>query len=298
MILRCPNCGARFRVPADALGPSGRRVRCSRCQHEWDATVNDLAPEPAPKKEKGRARKAAAGAAAKTKPVPPLRPAPSPPPPPAAAAPEPPPPPLPEPEPIAPPEPAPTTEAADDARLQAEAPAEPTTSPFEEMLAKAVTPPARKPPAKGPNLRRLLVAAGWVLLVVVVGGLAAAAYEHRAVMNAFPGTKPVYAFLGFEIPPPGEGLRLTNVNSSRVTTDGVPALVIEGKVTNTSDGPRSVPAMRGSLRDAKDDELQSWMFKADTATLKPGESTSFKTEVRQPSPRATGLSISFTAETK
>jgi predicted Zn finger-like uncharacterized protein len=303
MILRCPNCGARFRVPADALGAEGRQVRCSRCRHEWGATVNDLAPEPAAAAARAAKPRRAAAAPAKKKAAAtpaakPAAPPPPPPPPPAAVEPEPeppPPPPLPEPEPVPPP----TTEAAEDARQHAEAEAPvPAMPSFDEMLAKAVSPPARKPPPAPSKLRRVALAAGWVLLIVIVGGLSAAAYEHQAVMNALPRTKPIYAFLGFEIPPPGEGLRLTGVNSSRVTTDGVPTLVIEGKVTNTTNGARTVPPMRGSLRDAKDQELQSWLFKADDAKLAAGQSTSFKTEVKQPSPQATGLSISFTAETR
>ncbi len=305
MILKCPNCGARFRVPADALGPEGRQVRCSRCRHQWGATVGDLAPEPAMAAAAARSGAAPrrAPAPAKKKPAPKLKPAPAPPPPPPAAAvepeppspPPPPPPPEPEPEPV----PSPTTEAAEDARLHAEAEEPPAVSAFDEMLARAVAPPPRPAkPARPPVLKRLAAVVGWVLLVVVVGGLAAAAWERDVVMNAFPKTKPVYAFLGFELPPPGEGLRLTNVNSTRTTTDGVPVLVIEGKVTNTSDGPRDVPPMRGSLRDTKDQELQAWTFKADTAKLAAGETASFKTEVQKPSPQATGLSISFSAETK
>jgi predicted Zn finger-like uncharacterized protein len=297
MILGCPNCGARFRVASQALG-AGRRVRCSRCRHQWQATVNDLAPEPAPVAAARPAPRAPAPAAPKKKPVPKVKPAPPPPPPrpPPVAAPEPPPPPPPPPAPEPEPIPPPTTEAAEDARLQADAEAAPASSAFDEMLAKAVAPPARKAaPAKPP--RRIAAAIGWVLLVLVVGALAGAAYERDLVMAAFPQTKPAYAFLGFEIPPPGEGLRLTSVNSSRITNDGVPTLVIEGKVTNTTDAPHVVPPMRGSLRDAKDQELQSWVFKADSANLAAGETTSFKTEVQKPSPQATGLSISFTAET-
>lgn len=304
MILGCPNCGARFRVPANALGALGRRVRCSRCRHQWEATVNDLVAEPAPKAAAAPAAKPRPPAAPKKKPAPKLRPAaapppPPPPPPPVDAEPEPPPPPpaaaLPEAEFVPPP----TTDAAEDARLHAmAAETPPETTAFDEMLAKAVSvPPRTSAPAKSGRLKRIAVAAGWVLLVLVVGALAAAAYERDKVMTLLPQTKPAYAFLGFEIPPPGEGLRLTNVNSTRTTTDGVPVLVIEGKVTNTSSGPRDVPPMRGSLRDAKDQELQSWLFKADSPKLAAGEATSFKTEVQKPSAQATGLSISFTSET-
>lgn len=35
MIIECPSCTARFAVPDQAIGASGRRVRCSKCQHMW-----------------------------------------------------------------------------------------------------------------------------------------------------------------------------------------------------------------------------------------------------------------------
>lgn len=35
MILTCPNCASRFLLPARALAPSGRRVRCSSCSSKW-----------------------------------------------------------------------------------------------------------------------------------------------------------------------------------------------------------------------------------------------------------------------
>lgn len=37
MILVCPSCIARYRVAVEALGATGRRVRCSRCGYVWHA---------------------------------------------------------------------------------------------------------------------------------------------------------------------------------------------------------------------------------------------------------------------
>ncbi|MFZ9416260.1 MAG: zinc-ribbon domain-containing protein, partial [Alphaproteobacteria bacterium] len=40
MIIGCPNCFSRFRVPDHALTPSGRKLRCGKCAHEWKVDAN------------------------------------------------------------------------------------------------------------------------------------------------------------------------------------------------------------------------------------------------------------------
>ncbi len=35
--IECPNCGARYQVPEEALGPNGRDVTCSSCGNVWHA---------------------------------------------------------------------------------------------------------------------------------------------------------------------------------------------------------------------------------------------------------------------
>ncbi|MGF1501103.1 MAG: zinc-ribbon domain-containing protein [Paracoccaceae bacterium] len=43
----CPNCGARYKVPAQALGANGRDVTCSSCGNVWRAKAETPAAEPA-----------------------------------------------------------------------------------------------------------------------------------------------------------------------------------------------------------------------------------------------------------
>ena len=44
MRLICPNCGAQYEVPPEAIPPAGRDVQCSACSHTW--FVHPSAPEP------------------------------------------------------------------------------------------------------------------------------------------------------------------------------------------------------------------------------------------------------------
>lgn len=306
MILGCPNCGARFRVDADAVGPAGRRVRCSRCRHQWSATERDLLPDPA-MRAPAPAAAAPRGARGlnvlrpkpKAAPPPPPKPKPKPAPKPVAAPPPPPPPPPPEPEPAPQSDrgPAAFGDPAEDAHAQAEAEAQAeadTPPPLPEAPAESAKAARGKAPAKKRStLGRIAAVIGWLLFVLAVGGLAGAAYESERVMEEFPETKPVFAALGFEVPAPGDGLKLTNVTSTRVTVEGAPSLVVEGRVTNTATGRRDVPKLRGSLRDPTDRELHAWQFTASADKLAAGETATFRTEVVAPNPNATGLSITF-----
>lgn len=47
MILVCPSCEAKFKVPDNAIPPEGRKVRCANCGHAWHATKADELKPPA-----------------------------------------------------------------------------------------------------------------------------------------------------------------------------------------------------------------------------------------------------------
>ncbi|WP_157967188.1 zinc-ribbon domain-containing protein [Elioraea thermophila] len=80
--IACPNCGARYEIAAEVLGPAGKKVRCVRCGHVWLATPegeaqasgpSDAPPWPEPRQVRVREPEeepAAAPAVAATAPPP------------------------------------------------------------------------------------------------------------------------------------------------------------------------------------------------------------------------------------
>jgi predicted Zn finger-like uncharacterized protein len=37
IVIECPNCGTRYRLPPEAIGPKGRQVACAHCGGTWQA---------------------------------------------------------------------------------------------------------------------------------------------------------------------------------------------------------------------------------------------------------------------
>lgn len=42
VILKCPDCQCKFEIESKALGPSGKKVRCSECGCKWFQSLKDL----------------------------------------------------------------------------------------------------------------------------------------------------------------------------------------------------------------------------------------------------------------
>lgn len=57
MILVCPSCDSKFKVPDNAIPPEGRKVRCAQCGSAWHATTaNELKPSKPARTPSGPAR--------------------------------------------------------------------------------------------------------------------------------------------------------------------------------------------------------------------------------------------------
>jgi len=287
MLIVCPNCTTGYEVKADALGDTGRTVRCAHCRKEWFAT----APAPAAKPAKVPAAAAPApSAAAAVAPEPAAAPA-------AAAA-------------------ASVTPAA----LPDEPPAAGETSADEDVAVLWGVPEAPSPPlapvsdaiggapaavfedvetlaarrARRSTYRRLgridlsfiptLIA---VQLVVICAGL----FWRAEIIHWMPQTASFFRAIGFGVNI--RGLQFADIHTAKDTHDGVTVLIVEGAIVNTTSATVAVPRLRFALRNAALAELFSWTAPPERGTLGPGETLPFRSRLASPPADGNDILVRF-----
>ena len=162
-------------------------------------------------------------------------------------------------------------------------PPEPTTQPQRTNLPALVPPP-----------RRSSGLIPWVVLAVLFAAIGLAGHLGRErVVEAWPPAAKLYAMLGVSVEPLGAGLEIRGIVSERRAGPDGPELSISGEIINSAASERTVPRLKGVLKDAGERPLASWTFTARGDRLLPGEATTFATVARDPDRRAAGLSITF-----
>jgi predicted Zn finger-like uncharacterized protein len=162
-----------------------------------------------------------------------------------------------------------------------------------------IEPPPIRPGSNLPALRRRpekrKLPIGWILLgLFIVAVLAGGVLARGTIVAAWPPSARLYEMVGLPVPVPGAGLVLHDVATERLSQGGVPVLVVTGTIANPTQEVKNVPKLRVSLRDTRRQEIQSWVFSADTAKLVPGEYVKFGTEFANPSTEAVDLTLTFT----
>jgi len=259
MIVTCPSCDIRFKVDTAALGAKGRKVRCSKCAHDWFQTpegATDAMPAPAPEPEEAiddddlESEDALETASADV-----------------------------------------VDTLADDIEedlIDVPGPIDLGDFEPEPMERNSGRSVGRKKKSKiGATL-------GWLtLLIILIGGPTGAILYKDKVIEIWPPSNRLYNLVGMGILPPGTGLELRNIKSERHREGDVQSLIIKGEVANTSRDVRDVPVFRGALTSKEGDDIHAWNFTIRQENLLPGESVPFETIVETPPKGATGLSITF-----
>jgi predicted Zn finger-like uncharacterized protein len=296
MLIVCPNCSTSYQVKSEALGQSGRKVRCARCRREWFATPSAIPLPPgempvvtSPPTQAGAIEHGEAEAA-------PAAPAmawdagPSP-----EAS-----------QPASAPDagaPAPAGEVAADATVApapvpepptpaataaAETAAAPVGTDIESMAARRYGAVGRALRHRLPTLARLRGGRGRIfalpILPTLIGvqllAIVAIVWWRNEVVRALPPTASLFRLIG--LPPNLRGLAFADLRAASETHDGVAVLVIEGTIENVTGSAVTVPRLRFALRNGARAELISWTAPPEQGTLGAGAALPFRSRLAAP----------------
>jgi predicted Zn finger-like uncharacterized protein len=296
MQIVCPNCQTSYHVEPSAVGTSGRSVRCARCRTVW-FTANtaalseiaasyraemaqfaaagadsDLAVEwPEPGAESAAGEPAAAGGAPDAGLVhdaPPI----------AGEA--------------GPSDPA---AALDMLRIEspplAPAELEPAASEpslhedIETVAARRALAQARNRPfwRRLPGLPVVLIGLLLLDLGLIVG--------RAEVVRLLPQTASLYAAIGLGVNL--RGLVLADVTSETQTAEGVPVLLVRGRIASTTNRVVEVPRLRFAVRNGSGNEIYSWTALPSRSLLSPGETLAFDSRLASPPPETHDVQVRF-----
>ncbi|MBI3435675.1 MAG: zinc-ribbon domain-containing protein [Proteobacteria bacterium] len=275
MQIVCPNCSTAYDVSAASLGERGRSVRCVRCRNIWVASAPALV-EATPEAAAGEfAMETTATGNATHDPAPDgLEQAES------AAG-----------EQVV--DHAPPLAPGDDGERHIDVTIEAAIAravPAEPADIESVT--RRRESNRAGRWRLALGPHGLAVAILVLVAIHAALVSWRAgIVRVLPQTGSLYALIG--LPVNLRGLSFADVKSLPDTIDGVPVLVVEGRVVNAVDRPLQVPRMRFSVRTAGGGELYAWTLLPTRTVLGPGEGFDFRTRLASPPANGRDVMVRF-----
>jgi predicted Zn finger-like uncharacterized protein len=127
-----------------------------------------------------------------------------------------------------------------------------------------------------------------VLMLFICGallGLRKDIVRHVPQMGSF------YAAIG--MPVNLRGLVFHDVKISNETHDGVPVLVVEGVIASTVGVPVDVPRIRFALRNGAGAEVYTWTAQPSQPVLEPGDAMPFRSRLASPPADGQDLQVRF-----
>jgi predicted Zn finger-like uncharacterized protein len=110
-------------------------------------------------------------------------------------------------------------------------------------------------------------------------------------VRALPQTASFYAWLG--LPVNVRGLDFDGLITTTEQHDGVPILVVSGKIINVKGKTETVPHLRFSVRNAAHQEIYSWSAVPPRSVLASGEAVVFQTRLASPPPDSHDVLVRF-----
>ncbi len=111
------------------------------------------------------------------------------------------------------------------------------------------------------------------------------------IVRVLPQTASFYAAMG--LPVNLRGLSFDEVATSMEAHEGVPILVVQGKIVNDTGAVIDVPRLKLIVRNAAKQEIYSWTASSPRATLAPYQAVAFRTRLASPPPEAADVLVRF-----
>jgi predicted Zn finger-like uncharacterized protein len=139
---------------------------------------------------------------------------------------------------------------------------------------------------------RIAALLGWLGVVGILGFILWSAVTYReAIASAWPASSSFYKAIG--LPVDASDLAVTDVKSHREVVNGQLVLVVSGNLVNIADRALPVPALRVTLFDSDDHQLEHWDFSAEKKLLKPGDRIGFTTQHANPPATTHNFKVTF-----
>jgi hypothetical protein len=130
-----------------------------------------------------------------------------------------------------------------------------------------------------------------IAVLILVAFHSAVIGWRREVVKIAPQTASLYRAIG--LPVNLRGLSISNVTTVVQLHEGVPLLLVEGTLANTSTRAVKVLGLRVAVRNSAGQELYNWTEEPERRNLSTGESLTFRTRLASPPPEAHEVVVRF-----
>lgn len=287
MKIKCPDCSTSYDIKVEALGPSGRGVKCARCGNRWHVspqqededpelsvgTSSDSSDQDEANWEADNAAEAETSAATSPDDSDSFT---------AQAARE------------------PEDETAADVRVdedddkQADAPIDIETMAKRPKI--KVNPNKFKRNRIGAILNWLMRrnyrrVAGMALFIAALAVCGSLILMRDGIVKKAPDLASLFEMAGFKVNL--RGLEFRDLRTFREVEEGKPILVVEGSIHNIGEDVTPVPAVRLSIRGTDQQEIYAWTVEPRTKNLIGRDETRFRTILADPPEGASDIQVRF-----
>lgn len=130
-----------------------------------------------------------------------------------------------------------------------------------------------------------------IIILILVAVVAALLAWRKDIVRHAPQMASLYAAVG--LPVNLRGLVFKDVRIAHETHDGVPVLVVEGKIVSIASGPVDVPRLRFGVRNAAGAEIYAWTAVPAQSVLEPGATLPFRGRLASPPADAHDVQVRF-----